>query len=309
MFDENLFASEAARPNEDTRLPDEVNALKSELARRAELYEELKNRVFQLTHDLEAAESKLAETGHKLQDAQNQIRRTSKLTTLGELSAALAHELNQPLTVIKGLSQHLLRYQSDGSADHEKIKLITDAAVKMETVIKHLSIFTRNECIKQGPVDLNALINDALLIAREILTNCSVSIILNLSPVPLIIGSSSRLEQIIINIVANAKDAMPDGGVFKITTQDITRDERRYARISFQDTGGGIPGHALAKIFSPFFTTKEAGKGTGLGLSLSYGIAKEHNGEITVENDPPRGCTFHLTLPAAAQEYAPELDA
>lgn len=286
---------------EHLRLVNELGASKEELARRAGHIDELKNGVFQLHKELDAAESKLAETCEKLQAAQNHILQTGRLTALGELSAALAHELNQPLTVIKGLSQHLLRDHNKETYSYEKLKLIADASIKMETIIKHLTIFTRNECIKQGPVDLKAVINDALLIAREMLTNRSIVTILKLSPVPLIIGSSNRLEQIIINIASNAKDAMASGGVFEITTREITRDGQRYAQMSFQDTGGGIPQHALDKIFDPFFTTKEPGKGTGLGLSVSYGIAKEHRGEITVENDPPRGCTFRITLPAATQ--------
>lgn len=287
-----------------TRLVDELKTAKGELAKRLQYFEEFKNGVFQLLRELDTTESKLAETCHRLQDAQKHITHTSRLTALGELSAALAHELNQPLTVIKGLSQHLLRDQEEGSASYEKFRLIADASLKMETVIKHLTIFSRDESLKQVPVDLNAVINEALLIAREMLTNRSIEIILELSPVPLIIGSSGRLEQIIINIASNAKDAMPNGGVFKITTGEIARNGERFARMSFQDTGGGIPQHALARIFDPFFTTKEAGKGTGLGLSISHGIAMEHRGDISVENDPPRGCTFHLALPAAAQEKA-----
>ncbi|OGQ50771.1 MAG: hypothetical protein A3J24_01470 [Deltaproteobacteria bacterium RIFCSPLOWO2_02_FULL_53_8] len=291
MFDRNLFAARIMSLKEE-----------SELAARSEMLEEFKNGVFQLLRDLDASETKLAETTHKLNETQNQITNTSRLTALGELSAALAHELNQPLTVIKGLSQHLLRDRHEGTSDYEKLKLIADASLKMETVIKHLTIFTRNECLKQEPVNLNNVINDALLIAREMLTNRAIEVAVNLSHVPTIIGNCGRLEQIIINIASNARDAMMHGGIFRITTREVVQNGQRYARMSFQDTGGGIPEEALKKIFNPFFTTKEAGKGTGLGLSISSGIAREHNGEITVDNDPPHGCTFHITLPAAAQE-------
>lgn len=283
------------------QLINELKAAKEEIARQTESIDEFKNGIFQLLQDLEATEAKLADTCQKLQEAQNQAAQTSKLSALGELSAALAHELNQPLTVIKGLSQYLLRDANIESLNYEKLKLITEASSKMETVIKHLAVFTRNERPKQQPVDLNAVINEALLIARAMLVNRSIDVIMNLAPVPLIIGCSARLEQIVLNIASNAKDAMQHGGQFRIITREVKRNGSRFAQMSFQDSGGGIPAHALDKIFDPFFTTKEPGKGTGLGLSISCAIVKEHNGEIDLHNDPPHGCTFHISFPAAAQ--------
>ncbi|MBI5884983.1 MAG: PAS domain-containing protein [Deltaproteobacteria bacterium] len=290
--------------SEQTRLVGELKAAKGELAARVEYLEEFRSGVFQLLRELDASESELALTCGRLQEAQDQLVHTSKLTALGELSAALAHELNQPLTVIKGLSQHLLRGKEDDAPEYEKLKLVVDASAKMETVIKHLRVFARGECVKQGPVDLNFVVKEALLIVRELLTSRSIEIVLELSPVPPVIGSVDRLEQVIINIAANARDAMYGGGRFRITTKEAMCGGRRCAMMSFQDTGGGIPDETLGRIFEPFFTTKEPGKGTGLGLSVSYAIAREHNGELSVENDPPRGCTFHLTLPAAGGAQA-----
>lgn len=285
--------------SEQARLVEELRTAKGELAARVEYLEEFRSGVFQLLRELDASESELALTCGRLQEAQNQLVHTSKLTALGELSAALAHELNQPLTVIKGLSQHLLRGKETDAPEYEKLKLVVDASAKMETVIKHLRIFARGESVAQGPVDLNCVVKEAFLIVRELLTSRSIEVVLELSPVPLVIGSVDRLEQVIINIAVNARDAMYGGGRLKIITKEVVCEGRRYAMMSFQDTGGGIPQETLGRIFEPFFTTKEPGKGTGLGLSVSHAIAREHYGELTVENDPPRGCTFHVILPAA----------
>lgn len=270
-----------------------------ELAQRVEYLEDFRSGVFQLLRELDASETELAETCKRLTEAHDQLIHTSKLTALGELAAAMAHELNQPLTVIKGLSQHLLRGAGAQTPEHEKLKLIADASCKMETVIKHLRVFARSDGAKQGTVVLKDVINEALLIVRELLTNRAIEVALDLGPVPNVVGNSGRLEQVIINIAANARDAMPCGGRFKITLKEAVRDGRRFAMMSFEDTGNGIPAHHIPKIFDPFFTTKGPGVGTGLGLSISYGIVREHSGEITVENVLPNGCAFHILLPAA----------
>lgn len=289
MLDRNLPAAEIAHDTSE------------ELAQRVEYLEDFRSGVFQLLRELDASETELAETCKRLAEAHDQLIHTSKLTALGELAAAMAHELNQPLTVIKGLSQHLLRGAGTRTPEHEKLKLIADASCKMETVIKHLRVFARSDGVKQGTVVLKDVINEALLIVRELLTNRAIEVALDLGPVPNVVGNSGRLEQVIINIAANARDAMPCGGRFKITLKEVVRDGRRFAMMSFEDTGNGIPAHHIPKIFDPFFTTKGPGVGTGLGLSISYGIVREHRGEITVENVLPNGCAFHILLPAAPE--------
>ncbi|MBI5562298.1 MAG: hypothetical protein HY894_05520 [Deltaproteobacteria bacterium] len=290
----------AAAQTYNAGLAAELEAARDELARRDAYLEEFRSGVFRMIRELDASETELAEKCRGLQEAQEQLAHTSKLTALGELSAALAHELNQPLTVIKGLSQHLLRGAAPDAPEYEKLKLITDASAKMEVVIKHLRVFARGDGVKQGLVDLNAVIEDALLIVRELLTSRAIEISLNLAPLPVVMGCAGRLEQVILNIASNARDAMhANGGVFRIATKTVERGGKPFAVMSFSDTGGGIPPDAVPRIFDPFFTTKEPGKGTGLGLSISYGIVKEHRGVLTVENDPGRGCAFHITLPAA----------
>jgi len=255
--------------------------------------------------DLDKNEKELKEAYALLKETQAQLIQSSKLTALGELSAGLAHELNQPLTVIKGLSQYLLRSCSAESADHEKLKLIVEASSKMEQVIKHLRIFARSESLAFKPVDINNLINDTFLIIKELLVSGSIEIVSDLKPAPAVMGSASRLEQVVINIVANARDAMPNGGRLTISSFTEVRGKKLFARLDISDTGSGIPDDVKEKIFDPFFTTKEAGKGTGLGLSISYGIIKEHGGEITVESAVDKGTTFRIAIPACSEKTAP----
>ncbi len=252
--------------------------------------------------DLDESEKELKDAYALLKETQAQLLQSSKLTALGELSAGLAHELNQPLTVIKGLSQYLLRSCGKESADHEKLKLIVEASNKMEQVIKHLRIFARSESLAFKPVDVNNLINDVLPMVKELLVSGSIEIVLDLKPVPEVMGSANRLEQVVINIVSNAKDAMPDGGRLTISSFAEDRGKKRFAMLEITDTGCGIPDNVKERIFDPFFTTKEAGKGTGLGLSISYGIIKEHGGEITVKSKAGIGTAFCIAIPATEGE-------
>lgn len=262
--------------------------------------EEFRNGVIRLLKDLDSSECELDETNRKLKETQAQLIQTSKLTALGELAAGLAHELNQPLTVIKGLSQSILARLGPEDADYEKIKLIVDASRNMELIIRHLRIFSRSGADEPSmrPVDFNSVIKDAFLLMRELLHSRSIEIKTDLKPIPPVLGDVTRLEQVVINIIANAKDAMPGGGVFSVSTGTADEGGRRLVKASFADTGPGIPAAVIGRVFDPFFTTKEPGKGTGLGLSISYGIIKEHSGGITVENRSPNGAVFHVKLPA-----------
>ncbi|MBI1910519.1 MAG: hypothetical protein HYS21_00795 [Deltaproteobacteria bacterium] len=278
-------------------LIEELKATKKELAKRVKYLEDFREGVFRMLKDLDQGEMELEAAYNKLKETQNQLIQSSKLTVLGELSAGLAHELNQPLTVIMGLSQNILRQTDKKSAQYEKLKLIADASVKMEQVIKHLRIFSRNDCIAFKPVDLKGIIKDSIMILRELLTSRSIELKMKLNPVPVILGSATRLEQVIINLVANAKDAMPSGGTLTISTSSSKTGGISFAKMSIRDTGTGIPAEIKDRIFDPFFTTKEPGKGTGLGLSISYGIIREHSGDITVESDSS-GTVFHIILPA-----------
>ncbi|MBI5903162.1 MAG: hypothetical protein HZB84_06745, partial [Deltaproteobacteria bacterium] len=238
----------------------------------------------------------------ELKDTHNQLIQSSKLTALGELAAGLAHELNQPLTVIKGLSKNILKTTYEDSAHYEKLELIVEASGRMEHIINHLRVFSRCEEPVFKPLDLNTVIKDAFIIIKEILHNHAIETVFKLSrDLPAVLGNANRLEQVIINIASNAKDAMLEGGRLEVSTRTLEAGGTKSARMSFKDTGCGMGTDIVNRVFDPFFTTKESGKGTGLGLSISYGIVKDHNGEITVESEPGRGTAFHITIPAMDQ--------
>jgi len=278
-----------------------LKSARDELARRTTYIEDFREGVFRMLKDLDNNEQELEEVYRKLTETQEQLMQSSKLSALGELAAGIAHELKQPLTVIKGLSQSLLRGMDETCTEYEKVKLIVDASTKMEFVIKHLKVFSRTDEDDMAPVDINAVIKDASIIVKELLVSHSVVINLDLGAIPLVMGTPNRLEQVIINLVTNAKDAMPDGGALDISTRTIKRDGRKFAKIDFRDNGCGMDEETRRRVFEPFFTTKPVDRGTGLGLSISARIVKDHHGEMTVESTPGKGTVFTITIPAAEQ--------
>ncbi|MBI5345301.1 MAG: hypothetical protein HZB83_08240 [Deltaproteobacteria bacterium] len=282
---------------------DEYEKLKHEngqLKKRVAYLEDFRVGVFQMVRDLDRGDMELEAAHEKLKETQEQLIKSSKLTALGEMAAGLAHELNQPLTVIKGLSQHLLRQDALDGAVYDKLKLISDSSSKMELIINHLRTFSRSDEPSFRAVCINRVIEDAFILLRELFIKHSIEIRLDLKDIPAVSGDPTRLEQVVINLASNAKDAMPGGGRLTIATTEIAKNGKKLVKMTVEDTGSGIPSASIGRIFDPFFTTKETGKGTGLGLSISYGIVKEHKGEITVETCPGKGTAFHIIIPALA---------
>ncbi|MBW7957286.1 MAG: hypothetical protein H3C68_05265 [Deltaproteobacteria bacterium] len=279
-------------------LEKELKAAMERLAARERYIEDFRTGVFRMITDLDRSESELKGALERLGETRMQLMQSSKMTALGELAAGLAHEVSQPLTVIKGLSLSMLRSFQHGSPYFEKLSLVAEASKKMESIVKHLRAFTRSEPPVMKPVDLNSVVRDAFLILSETLNSHSIETEMELREIPAVSGDPNRLEQVIINLVANAKDAMPRGGTLRVSTGMVEISGSRHARLIVEDTGEGIPGELIGKIFDPFVTTKEAGKGTGLGLSITSGIIKEHRGEISVESERGRGTAFTITIPS-----------
>lgn len=275
----------------------ELESTRRELERREKYLEDFRSGVFRMITDLDRSETELKGALQKLGETRLQLVQSSKLTALGELSASLVHEISQPLTVIKGLSRGLLLDEAR-SEHNQKISLIMEAAKKMEALVSHLKTFSRAETPAFEPIDINSVIKESFLLLGELLRGNAIDIRLSLGQAPVINGNTSRLEQVIINLVTNAKDAMPSGGALTITTSTVAEGGRESALIVIKDTGPGIDPEIAERIFDPFFTTKGAGKGTGLGLSITSGIIREHLGSIRVENGPEGGAAFQITIPA-----------
>ena len=301
-----LSRSEEALRTAQEELEQRVEERTEELQKtNAELQEEIRQR--------QQIEITLRKAYEELKSTQSQLVQSAKLASIGELAAGVVHELNQPLMVIRGYTQTLLRPPGDDTDTKKWLKTIEKNTGRMTSIINHLRIFSRQSQSEFKPVDLNQIIEDAFLMVGEQLRLHDIQTVKNLSAdVPKIKGDVNKLEQVILNLITNARDAIeqrrkkepkPDPmdyeqsqGKLEIITRmaDAGTD---FIEILIKDTGSGIPEEMAHKIFDPFFTTKEVGKGTGLGLSISYGIIKEHHAEIDIVETGPEGTTFRIKFP------------
>ncbi|MEK6531566.1 MAG: ATP-binding protein [Deltaproteobacteria bacterium] len=268
-----------------------------ELSRRTERLQELSAGLLKIIKDLERSEHALDSAYVRLKKSQTQLIQASKLKAMGELAASVAHELNQPITVVKGLCQNMMRTMGTDSSEIHKLKLIGEACAKMEAITRHLKSFARPDQGEFRPIDINAVINESLVVIRGLAKGRGIKLTVALNDLPLVRGSANRLEQVLLNLVQNAMYAINADGEIRISTGKTVVNNRTFACLSVSDTGPGIPREIAEKIFEPFFTTKKD-SGTGLGLSISMGIIKEHSGEIIVESAPPNGATFLIRIPA-----------
>jgi PAS domain S-box-containing protein len=232
--------------------------------------------------------------------ASAQIIQASKLAILGEMSTSVAHELNQPLNVIRMAAGNSRRRISKGTADLEylnaKLERIEEQTVRAAAIIDHMRMFGREANEELEPINPRAVVTNALGLMGEQLRLAGIEIVTEFSvDCLLILGHSIQMEQVILNLLTNARDAMTGRkGEKKITLRVFADD--KSVHITADDTGGGILENALPRIFEPFYTTKEMGKGTGLGLSVSYGIINDMNGTLVAENIDA-GARFTITLP------------
>lgn len=248
----------------------------------------------------------LQKTYQDIKSASAQLTQSAKLAAVGELAAGVAHELNQPLMVIRGHAQEMIEGNSVPDNIRKDLKLIEKQTGRMMRIIDHLRAFARQSTGAFEQVNLNDVIDDSFTLITQQLKNLNIEIKKELDEsIPRIWGDHNRLEQIFLNLMTNAKDAMEENGegVLSIKTQpiiDMTGDKNGKVTgvlVLFSDTGVGIGDNIMDKIFDPFFTTKEVGKGTGLGLSISYSILKDHGGSITAESNAGTGTTFRLEFP------------
>jgi signal transduction histidine kinase len=236
-----------------------------------------------------------------LKDAQAALIQSEKMSAFGQLSAGIAHEVKNPLAGILGYAQLSIKKLEDDSPVLKNLKTIERETKRCNSIIGNLMKFTRQEESELAPTEINDVVEDAIAIVAHQLGVSHVHIEKDLAAgLPLVEGSANQLQQVFMNILINAQQAM-DGqpGTVRITTRALD-DGQLVIRIS--DTGPGLPKEIQDRVFEPFFTTKPAGKGTGLGLSVTYGIIRDHGGDINLESAPGEGATFIITLPVADQE-------
>ena len=237
-----------------------------------------------------------------------QLRHAQKMEAINTLAGGIAHDFNNILNVILGYGGMVQDSLAAGSPAREQMHTVLAAADKAVNLTRRLLTFSRKEGVHVKPLDLNTLIHDLQKILEHIVME-SIALHVTLTENPLIVQADAGLiEQVLMNLVVNAKDAMLEGGQLWITTSTVDMDEAdvagyddgkpgRYALISVSDTGSGMDKKTLKRMFEPFFTTKDPGQGTGLGLAVSYGIIKQHRGYIKAYSEPGQGTVFNVYLP------------
>jgi PAS domain S-box-containing protein len=231
-------------------------------------------------------------------DLEEQLRQAQKMEALGRLAGGIAHDFNNLLQVIGGHAQ--LALVADGSAVDEHAREVLAATARASALTTQLLAFSRMQPFRATPTDLNEVIRKVEGMLAPLL-GPDVRLYTDLSPEPCVVTcDATRIEQIVVNLAVNARDAMPAGGPVTIETRRVVRDGVPHVVLIVVDTGVGMDSETLRRAFDPFFTTKEVGKGTGLGLSTVDGIVAQCGGEISVRSAPGEGTRFKLAFPEAS---------
>jgi len=232
----------------------------------------------------------------ELKMTQKQLAQSEKMASLGQLAAGVAHEINNPLTGVLFYSSLLLERSDIDESMKEDLGYILEDANRCKEIVKSLLIYSRSSGAKKNIVQLNDIVQQSLALIRDQQKFRNVQIKRNLSDEMMLIhADSSKLNQVLINLVINAADAMDGSGTITLTTYKEKTIGKIFLEI--KDSGTGIPHENLSKIFDPFFTTKEVGKSTGLGLSIVYGLLEEHGATISVKKTGSQGTTFVVEFP------------
>jgi polar amino acid transport system substrate-binding protein len=251
---------------------------------------------------------------------EEQLRQSQKMEAVGQLAGGVAHDFNNILQVISGHASVLSLDEQLDEQQREDVGSILSASEKAAQLTKGLLAFSRRQVMTFAPVDLNEIIESVKKFLDRIIGE-DVQLATRLSPGRLTVyGDRGQIEQVLINLVTNARDAMPKGGHLTIETgcqvmghagdpASGQAEPGRHAVVTVSDTGGGMDPETRKRIFEPFFTTKGVGRGTGLGMAIVYGIVKQHQGTIDVQSEPGRGATFNVSFPVYEKEPLQPLEA
>ncbi len=271
------------------QMEDELRAFRDHLERRVE----------ERTAQLETANRELAAQIADCERLQAELIQASKMNALGTMAGGIAHEVRNPLSIISSCNQLLQEHPDNQQVRGQCIEKITAACQRASLIVENLLTFAApaEEQIEQ--VNLNTVLDNAMVLLGHRMDRQGITLKKDLqADLPTVMGNPPLLQQVFINLMLNATDAMGEGGRLTVSTRVTDHDE---VTIEFSDTGPGISPEHLPEIFDPFFTTKPVGEGEGLGLSISYSIIQQHNGSIQVESQPGQGATFSVRLPAAEQ--------
>jgi signal transduction histidine kinase len=296
-----------------------------EIGRLAETFNRMTGTLKQSREEIEqynrTLEEKIIERTQQLEEAQAQLIQSEKMSAIGQLAAGVAHELNNPLGGILGYAQFTLEKLRKNAPEKTTVKeiesyirYVTDIelqARRCKTIVQNLLRFSRSSrTVEFEDVNVNQALEQTLSFVEHQLRISQIELKVLLAPeLPTIQGNAGQLQQVFTNLIINAMHASPQGSTITLSTRycPALGQFGGTVEVSVADSGHGIARENLKKIFEPFFTTKEVGKGTGLGLSVSYGIVKEHGGEITVESEAGSGSTFTVIIPVQKPESTADI--
>jgi signal transduction histidine kinase len=272
------------------------------LDRIARFNSELQGRVAEATQELTARNEALRRANELLFDLQRQLNRAQRLSTLGQMTARMAHEIGTPLNSIALHLQLLDRSPGLTDQDHRRLKTIDGQIQRLVATVQGLLLRTRDQGGRREPADLTQLVRGVTDLMAPVLAGkriaCEAHLVGGLPPV---LADGHQVQQVLLNLLTNAVDALPAGGTIRVTT----RVEGHVAILAVADTGPGVPADARRRLFEPFFTTKDRAGGTGLGLAICRQIAEANGGGICVVDTPGGGATFEVRLPLVTPEASP----
>jgi PAS domain S-box-containing protein len=322
--EKDVFAqpSEHARVNEDFRRTGRLDGIEVKWKRKdgKVITVRISGRAVSSADEPADVLEAIAEDVTERRALEDQFRQAQKMEAVGRLAGGVAHDFNNLLMVISGYAEVMLGKLPLDHPLHQKGQAIQQAADRATTLTRQLLAFSRKQLLELKVVDVNAIVQDMERLVRPLIGE-TVELITALSPEAAHTrADAGQLEQVLMNLVVNAKDAMPAGGKLIIQTKNVVIDERdrpeqqfirpgNYVTLSVSDTGMGMDKETQSRIFEPFFTTKEKGKGTGLGLSTVYGIVKQSGGYVMVQSEQGRGTIFNIYLPKvedAVEKQAPQ---
>ena len=240
----------------------------------------------------------------ELREIQQALLQSEKLAAMGRLTSQIAHELNNPIYGIMNTLELLKTEIPPESKRRRILELSLSEIQRLSEMLRNMLSFSKPEEEKRRPIKIDELIEGILLVMEKQMRESNIQVEASFNPdIPEIMASTNQMRQVMLNILKNAKEAMPKGGTLTVRT---SREDNRVL-IHIQDTGMGIPEEIRDKIFEAFFTTKQKVKGVGLGLSVCYGIIKDHGGDIKVESEEGKGTTFVISLPIESQSHSPKI--
>jgi len=242
------------------------------------------------------AASRTARTDERIAALQQQLAQAQKLTALGELASTVTHEFNNVLMTIINYAKMGLRHKDEATRDKAFEKILA-ASERAATITNSVLGMARNRSDSFEPTDLAAIIKETLILVEREMRKYHVSVEMQIQQVPPANAIGNQVQQVLLNLLINARQATPEGGRVIIgLSHDASNDS---VDLMVRDTGSGMPQEVIKQLFTPFFTTKQLGKGTGMGLAIVYGVVKMHSGDVTVESEVGKGTTFLIRLPLA----------